>query len=109
MKVFISQPMADRMPEEIEAERAEIMQMVAKEYSDENPVEIASYFGPNNNFKPLECLGLAIQMMERADLVVFASDWMKERGCKIEHECAEKYGKEIMHTIHVGNDIFKLV
>lgn len=98
MKVFISQPMRDRTQEEIENERAKLIELVRERREGEKVSEIASYFGPAATFDPMEYLGMAIQMMNRADLVVFAPDWEKARGCRIEHICAEEYGIDIMHS-----------
>lgn len=34
--------------------------------------------------------------MAEADVVVFIGDWASARGCEIEHEVADKYGKTIV-------------
>lgn len=47
--------------------------------------------------KPIYYLGRSIQMMAEADYVLFAKDWHLKRGCIIEHEIAEAYGKRIIY------------
>lgn len=96
MKVFISQPMKDRTQEEIEDERDKLMEVIKDAHQDENVTEIASYFGAAAKFTPLESLGLSIQMMNRADVVIFAPGWEDARGCRIERECAKQYGIDIV-------------
>ena len=93
MKFFISQPMRNKSNEEIESVRHKVMERAMKDFPDENVVEIASYFG-NHAMKPLESLGLAIQMMQNAKVVYFAPGWEYARGCRVEHMVAEMYGKD---------------
>lgn len=93
MKIFISQPMRNKSNEEIEDVRRKIMDKAAKDFPDETVIEIASYFG-NHAMKDLEALGLSIQMMQNAKMVYFAPGWEAARGCRIEHEVAEMYGKD---------------
>lgn len=46
---------------------------------------------PEDSNVRLWFLGKTIEMLAQADLVVFAEDWPKARGCRIEHECAKIY------------------
>lgn len=89
IKLFISQPMNGRTDEEILAERERVAKDVQEVYEDEVEV-IDSLFA--DDASPLELLGRSIQLMAGADLVYFARGW---GGCKIEHACAEEYGKEV--------------
>ena len=95
MRVFISQPMRNKTQEAIKNERLRIMSFARVNYGDDVR-EIASYLGPNAQFDPLEALGLSIQMMNKADVVIFAPGWEQARGCKIEHICATEYDKDIV-------------
>lgn len=101
MNVFISQPMRNRTDEEIKAERQKIMEYVQKLYPNEKAEEIDSFFDNDKldintkNF-PLVMLGMSLELLAEADVAVFASDWCVARGCKIEHECAQEYGVEIL-------------
>lgn len=38
-------------------------------------------------------LGKSIQLLSEADIVFFVNNWKEFRGCSIEREVAEKYGK----------------
>ena len=101
MRVFISQPMTGRSETEIVSERDAIMRLAQRQYPNEMPTEIASYFGPDNRFTPTESLGLDIQMLGRADVVYFAPGWEKARGCRVEHTVAKEY--------NIGKAIHELV
>lgn len=98
MKVFISQPMKDKTDEEIKTERNCLIDCVKKEYGD-NVEVIDSYFeGAPHDAKPLWFLGESIKKLAEADVAVFAKNWEKARGCKIEHTCALEYGVEIVES-----------
>ena len=95
IKLFISQPMKGRTDEEILAERERVAKEVQEVYEDEVEVIDSFFAGEADDASPLELLGRSIQLMAGADLVYFARGWEKTRGCKIEHACAEEYGKEV--------------
>lgn len=98
MKVFISQPMKDKTDEEIKTERNYLIDCVKKKYGD-NVEVIDSYFeGAPHDAKPLWFLGESIKKLAEADVAVFAKNWEKARGCKIEHTCALEYGVEIVES-----------
>ena len=42
--------------------------------------------------KPLEYLARSIADLAKADIAYFVKGWENARGCKIEYECASKYG-----------------
>lgn len=96
IKVFISQPMRGRSSEEIEEERAEILEYVNQAYGECR--EVPTHFSDAvvDKLKPLECLGISIEMLSRSDVAVFAPGWENARGCRIEHECALQYGYKIV-------------
>lgn len=98
VKVFFSQPMRGKTGEQIRAERDEWVDRFSKLSNKEIEV-IDTVFDDLDNedpTTPLKCLGMSLYMMADADIVVFLPGWFNARGCKIEHECAEKYGKKIM-------------
>ena len=41
----------------------------------------------------------SIKLLSEADIVIFAKGWEEARGCIIEHECCEKYGKHLIELI----------
>lgn len=91
-KVFISQPMRDKSKEDIELERAYLIQYAREHFG--NDIEIIdSYFEDfPENAKPMYFLGKAIELLSKADIAIFAKEFEKSRGCYIENMCAHKYG-----------------
>lgn len=91
MKLFISQPMRGKTPEQIKKER----DLITSLFSD---VEIINSYFENNKYEdPLVCLGESIKLLAEADIVYFCNDWDQYNGCYIEHECAKRYGKKIIY------------
>jgi hypothetical protein len=99
IKVFISQPMKDKTPEEILRERNKAIKVVQAEYGDEAEI-IDSYFADfeENKHKtvPLAYLAKSIELLSTADVAVFCKGWENARGCKIEFQCATEYGIEVV-------------
>lgn len=91
MRVFISQPMANRDTDEIMEERTKIMSALPE---TAELIDTLSAEGDN----PLKCLGEALILLADADLVVFAENWHFARGCKIEHEAAYRYGIPVRYA-----------
>lgn len=92
VKVFLSQPMANRNKEEIMREREKMAQFAKNLYGLTDISVINSYFGeiPHEN-TALWSLGESIKLLGTADIVFFAPRYKDARGCLIEHHCAEKY------------------
>ena len=92
-KIFISLPMSGKRKREILEDRDAIVKHlhhygitdieVLDTYIDDEPPE-------NSNIR-LWYLGKTIELLAQADLVVFAQDWAKARGCRVEYECARIY------------------
>lgn len=93
-KLFISQPMNGKTNEQILEER----QKATSSFDDE--VEVLDSFIKDapHDATPLWYLGESIKLLGDADVVYFCKDWEKYRGCIIEHECAVRYGKEIVYA-----------
>lgn len=94
MKVFISQKMGGKLSEEIEEARSRATKEIKAMYGEDT--EIIDTFFKDSDRTPLELLGESIKLMSDADLVVFIYDWQEGRGCLIEYETAELYGKKIV-------------
>lgn len=102
-KLFISQPMKDLSNEEIEKERARILETVKKmeftnedgskwDLKDTNIELIDSFFKDAPHYaKPLWFLGKSFELLSTADIVYFGGDWKNMRGCKLEYEAAKQY------------------
>lgn len=95
MKVMISQPMKNRSNKEILEERAELV----KRIEEEGDIVLDTVFdeAPKNVDEAVWYLSKSIEFLASADKVVFMKGWEKARGCKIEHQVAVEYGKEIMY------------
>ena len=94
-KVFISQPMGGKTDDEILSERKNAIELIKNTLHDD--VEILDSFfdfAPPvpTEARPLWCLGESLKVMSVADVVYFCHGWENARGCKIEHECALRYG-----------------
>ena len=102
-KLFISQPMKDLSNEEIEKERARILEAVKKmeftnkdgskwDLKDANIELIDSFFkDAPHEAKPLWFLGKSFELLSTADIVYFGGDWKNKRGCRLEYEAAKQY------------------
>ncbi len=99
-KLFISQPMRGKTDEEILAERKNAIAS-AEHYLNEE-VEVIDSFFDDFNGRPLEFLAKSIALLATADIAYFAEGWENARGCKIERECAEKYGIDIIEHIPIA-------
>lgn len=94
-KLFISQPMAGKTDKEILEEREHAVGMAKKLVNGDVDV-IDSVLDLPKGTKPLEYLAKSIELLAKADVAYFAEGWDKARGCKIEHECAVKYGIKLI-------------
>ncbi|MDD6558351.1 MAG: hypothetical protein PUF15_05500 [Faecalibacterium prausnitzii] len=91
-KLFISQPMKDKTDAEILAVREQAIQS-AKNLLGEDVEVIDSFFqDAPHDAKPLWFLAKSLELLATADVVYFAKDWEKYRGCRIENTCAIEYG-----------------
>lgn len=91
-KLFISQPMKDKTDAEILAVREQAIQS-AKNLLGEGVEVIDSFFqNAPHDAKPLWFLAKSLELLATADVVYFAKDWEKYRGCRIENTCAIEYG-----------------
>lgn len=91
-KLFISQPMKDKTDAEILAVREQAIQS-AKNLFGEDVEVIDSFFQDAlHDAKPLWFLAKSLELLATADVVYFAKNWEKYRGCRIENTCAIEYG-----------------
>ena len=94
-KVMISQPMKGKTNEQIKQERKQLV----KELTDAGYEVLDTVFenAPADEDVAIYMLSQSIRFLGRADLVIFMKGWEYARGCKIEHEVAVNYGKEIVY------------
>lgn len=92
-KLFISQPMKGKTDEQILRDRQEVISLF------DDVIVLDTFFKDSpHDAKPLWFLGESIKLLAEADIVYFCKDWQKYNGCVIEHECAVRYGKEIIYA-----------
>lgn len=109
LKVFISQPMNGASMQDVRRERAnflsvwkEIQFSLGFEEINRGVHIIDSFlenFNPNaddDNSRSIKFLAKSLEIMADADIVYFACDPSKSRGCKIEYEVAKAYSKRIV-------------
>jgi hypothetical protein len=95
MRIFISQPMRGKSREQIEAERAPIVEALkAKGH------EVKDSFLDNEGWDiknvPLWCLGHSFVLLADCDAVLFMDGWEEARGCRMEYDACVIYGVPIM-------------
>lgn len=91
MKLMISQPMRGKTKEQIIAERANL---ILKLESEGHKV-IDTVLDISENKSPIYYLAKSIELLDKADAVVFMPGWQHYRGCRIEFQVAKEYGKFI--------------
>ncbi len=109
MKLFISMPMRNKKPEEIEALMKKYHGFCEKVILG-NSVELIKSHDPERKFKsPVEALAESLKLMSEADIVFFAPGWEKARGCRIENAVSEAYGIDYTDGNHwaeyLANDL----
>lgn len=94
---FISQPMKDKSLRQIQEERKDLEEKLMNQgFIIIN--SLVNHLVPEyTKNEPLFCLGLSLERMADADVVVFMKGWQKARGCQLEHHAAKRYGLEIMY------------
>lgn len=95
MKVMISQPMKNRSNEEVFEERKELIRRI----EENGDTVLATVLTEEDVEKddPIYYLAESLKFIAQADKIIFMKGWEKARGCKIEHQVAVEYGKEIMY------------
>lgn len=96
-KFFISQSMRGLSQEEIKERREFLTDLIGNNFN--GAIVLDSFLEGAKDVDPLVCLGHAITIMSKADIVVFDAGWFEARGCKVEYEVAKAYGKQIYFVI----------
>lgn len=93
---MISQPMRGKTNEEIRKEREKLIRQL--ELNGHEVVDtIINKEPPKNIDEAIYYLSKSIEFISRVDAVYFMKGWEKARGCKIEHEVAIEYDKQIFY------------
>lgn len=89
MKIMISQPMRGKTNEQIREEREELVRRLQEEGHE----VIDTVLDISENKSPIYNLSKSIELLDKADGVVFMKGWQEARGCRIEYTIAVEYGK----------------
>ena len=95
-RLFISQPMRGKTDEEILAVRAKAIESAERNLGEKVDVIDSFFQNAPADANPLWYLAKSLELMSTADVVYFAKDWEKYRGCRIENTCAVEYGIELV-------------
>ena len=95
MDLMISQPMKGKTNEQIREERANLIKKL--EEQGNKVVDTVFENAPANEDIAIYMLSQSIRYIGKVDGVVFMKGWEKARGCKIEHEVAVEYGKQVFY------------
>lgn len=93
MKLMISQPMKGKTNDQIRKEREELVEKLKAEGHEVIDTVFDDFSEGENT--PVHYLAKSIEFIANADGVVFMPGWENARGCRIEHQVAEEYGKFI--------------
>lgn len=95
MKIMISQPMKGKTNEQIRDERAELVTRLQEEGIE--VIDTVFENAPADEDVAIYMLSQSIRYIGKVDAVYFMKGWEKARGCKIEHEVAVEYGKQVFY------------
>lgn len=95
-RLFISQPMRGKTDEEILAVRAKAIESAERNLGEKVEVIDSFFQDAPVDANPLWYLAKSLELLSTADVVYFAKDWEKYRGCRIENTCAIEYGIELV-------------
>jgi len=95
MKIMISQPMKGKTNEQIREERKILVEQL--ESAGHEVIDTVFDEAPADEDIAIYMLSQSIRYIGKVDAVYFMQGWEKARGCRIEHEVAVQYGKEVFY------------
>lgn len=95
-KLFISQPMKGKTPEEITAERERMIAYAGEVVNDD--VEVLDTYYREYDGSRVQFLGRSIGDLGKADIAIFAPGWEHFDGCRCEHVVCETYNIPHIHA-----------
>ena len=93
---MISQPMRGKTNEQIRKEREQLVKKLKSE-GHEVIDTIINEEPPKDINEAIYYLSKSIEFIGKVDAVYFMKGWEKARGCKIEHEVAVEYDKQLFY------------
>ena len=98
MKIFISMGMKSKGIEQVRQEMNKVFEFIKNKLPEAELID-SVIDGADKDIAlkgddvGVWYLGKSIQLLSQADIVFFVNNWKDFRGCSIEREIAEKYGK----------------
>lgn len=92
LKIFISQPMADKTDEQIFNDRKHAINIIKKKFGKDVEILDSLFKDAPHESTPIWFLGKSIEVLSKANIAYFIGDWKNYRGCKIENTVAHEYG-----------------
>lgn len=95
MKIYISQGMSGKTPQEIAHERVEVAYAIGVSFPQDKLTFVPKLTVCMDK-EPIYSVGKALQQMDGAELVAFMPDWEKYPNCRLERQAAAIYGYQIV-------------
>lgn len=96
MKIYISLPITGHDIEEVEASCIYASGVIqAKGHTPVSPLDVS----PDPDATYAEHMGNDIEALLCCDAVLFLDDWRTSKGCRLEHEAANIYGKVAFYSL----------
>lgn len=95
MKIMISQPMKGKSNDEIREERKALIE--ALEQEGHKVIDTVFENAPSDEDIAIYMLSQSIRYIGKVDALYFMKGWERARGCKIEHQVAVEYGKQVFY------------
>jgi hypothetical protein len=98
MKIFISMPMKAKSTEQVRVEMNKVFEKIKEKLPEAELID-SIIDGADKEIAikgddiGIWYLGESIKRLAQADIAFFVNDWKEKRGCRIEREIAEAYGK----------------
>lgn len=99
-KVFVSLPMRGFEYEAVKNRQLDIFENITSKLNPQFKYELIDTLHENlcpPDDNPLWYLGLSIQQLGEADVVIFSKDWRIANGCRAEHLICDMYGIEYVY------------
>lgn len=90
MKVFLSSPMQGKSEEEQKSCREWMQEAIDARFGC--GIEYLYGNGEKRYRNALHGLSRSIELLSMCDVAAFHPEWRKHRGCRIERQCALRYG-----------------
>jgi len=107
MKIFISMGMKSKSTDKVKVEMNKVFEFIKNKLPEAELInsiidDADKDIAIKGDDVGIWYLGKSILLLSEADIVFFVNDWRDFRGCSIEREIAEKYGKFCV-SIEVDN------